>query len=220
MDLGADLGANLRHITNWNDSVWSHVYGEHPFTKGIIFAPTILRPKSRGSVTLGGPSISDAPIIDTNYLDHQDDVQTLVEGLKIVKSLEETEPFKRYDIRLIQDQMLCGDRFKPYSEEYYECFAREYLTTHYHPVGTCAMGPEAKKRSVVNHELKVHGIGGLRVADASIMPKLVGANTNAACVMIGEKAASMILADAKRNGKKGGWQAETGTFGKVSQEEL
>merc|ERR1719322_1946230 len=58
-DFGMDLGANVRHVANWNDTVWSHLYGEHPFTQGIGFAPTLLRPKSRGSVTLGGPSISD-----------------------------------------------------------------------------------------------------------------------------------------------------------------
>ena len=214
------MGANLRHVANFNDTVWSHLYEEHPFVQGIGFAPTLLRPKSRGSVTLGGPSISDAPIIDPNYLDHPDDVRTLVEGLKIVKELEETEAFKRHDMRLIQDHMLCGNHLEPFSDEYYECFAREYLTTVYHPVGTCAMGPVAKKKSVVDHWLRVHGVGRLRVADASVMPKLVGANTNAACVMIGEKAASMILADAKRSGKKKRLQAEAGAAGKVSKEEL
>ena len=186
--------------------------------QGIGVAPTLLRPKSRGSVTLGGPSINDPPIIDTNFLDHPDDVQTLVEGLKIVKKLEGTEAFKKYGMELIQDHMLCGDHLEPYTDDYYECFAREYLTTVYHPVGTCAMGPIGKKNSVVDHWLRVHSIGRLRVADASIMPRLVGANTNAVCVMIGEKAASMIIKDAKRSGKKKG-RSEAKTE-KGSKEEL
>merc|ERR1712150_230602 len=88
------------------------------------------------------------------------------------------------------------------SDKYYECFVREYLTTVYHPVGTCSMGPVGKNDSVVDHMLRVHGIGRLRVADASIMPRLVGANTNAACVMIGEKAASMIIKNTKMSDRQ------------------
>ena len=186
------MGVKFRHVLKLTDSVWNRLYGKHPFTQGIGLAPTLLRPKSRGSVTLGGPSIHDPPVIDANFLDHPDDLRTLVEGLKFMKTLEETEEFKKYDIRLIQDHMLRGDHLMPDSDEYYERFARGYLTTGYHPVGTCAMG------SVVDHRLNVLGIGRLRVADASIMPRLVGGNTNAACVMIGEKAASMILEDSER----------------------
>ena len=184
----------------------------------MIISPTLLRPKSRGSVTLGGPGIHDLPIVDTNYLDHPDDVQTLVEGLKLVKKLEGTEAFQKYGMELVQDSVLCGDHLEPYSDKYYECFAREYLSTVYHPVGTCAMGPVSKKDSVVDHWLRVHGIGRLRVADASIMPRLVGANTNAACVMIGEKAASMIIKDAKLSDKRK-VRSEANT-GKVPKEEL
>ena len=205
-------------MPHWNYTVWAHLHADHPYMQGIGVAPTLLRPKSRGTVTLGGLSINDPPIIDPNYLDHPDDLQTLVEGLKMVKKLEGTEAFKKFGMELIQDRMLCGDHLKPYSDEYYECFAREYLTTVYHPVGTCAMGPVGKKNSVVDHWLRVHSIGGLRVADASIMPRLVGANTNAACVMIGEKAASMIIKEAKLSDKKklrSGAKSE-----KMSKEEL
>ena len=199
-DYGVDMGANLRHTWGWDDDVWNHIYKQYPFMQGIGVAPTLLRPKSRGSVTLGGPGIYDPPTIDTNFLDHPDDVDTLVNGLKFVKKLEETDAFKKYDMRVVQDQMLCGDNLNPDSDEYYQKFAREYLTTVYHPVGTCAMGP-CSRTSVVDHRLRVHGIGNLRVVDASVMPRLVGGNTNATCVMIGEKAASMIIADEKENTK-------------------
>ena len=212
------MGANIRHIIKWNDTVWSHLYRDHPLAQGINILPTLLRPKSRGSVKLGGPSINDPPIIDANFLEHPDDIQTLVEGLKIVKKLEETEAFKKYGMKLIQDHMLCGDHLEPYSDTYYECFAREYLTTVYHPVGTCAMGPAGKNNSVVDHKLRVHGIGRLRVADASIMPRLVGANTNAACVMIGEKAASMIIKNTNMSDRQK-LRSEAKT-GKVSRDEL
>ena len=157
--------------------------------------PTLLRPKSTGSVTLSGPSIDDHPIIDTNYLDHPNDLQTLVEGMKFLKGLEKTDAFKKYDILMIADQLLCGNDYELFSDAYFECYIREYITTIFHPVSTCRMGPVGQN-SVVDHKLKVHGIRNLRVVDASVMPKLVGANTNAACIMIGEKAASMII-DAK-----------------------
>ena len=195
-DLNVDFGAHLRQVFNWNETVWSHLYDNHPFAQGIGVAPSLLRPKSRGSVVLGGPSIHDAPIIDPNYLDHPDDVRTLVEGMKFTRKLEKTKAFKEYEMRVIEDRLLCGNRFKIFSDEYFECFVREYIATIYHPVGTCTMGPKGK-HSVVDSRLRVHGIGRLRVIDASIMPKLVGANTNAACVMIGEKGASMIIEDLK-----------------------
>ena len=174
--------------------MWSHFFEDDPFVQGLAVLPTLLRPKSRGSVTLSGPSIHDPPIIDVNFLDHPDDVLTVVEGMKFIKELEKTDAFKKYEIQLFGDHLLCGDHLEPFSDAYFECYARELVTTVYHPVGTCAMGLRGKN-SVVDHRLRVHGIGRLRVIDASIMPQLVGANTNAACVMIGEKGASMILED-------------------------
>lgn len=188
--------ASLINVINWNRTIWAHLVEDHLFDQGMGFYPTLLRPKSRGSVLLSGPDISDHPIIDANFLDHPDDIRTLVEGMKFVKTLEDTDAFKKYGIKLIADRLLCGDKHKPFSEAYFECFVREYVTTIYHPVSTCRMGPEGQN-SVVDSRLRVHGVRRLRVADASVMPKLVGANTNAACVMIGEKAASMIMEDLK-----------------------
>ena len=109
-------------------------------------APSLLHPKSRGSVTLGGPSIHDAPVIDPNYLDHPDDVLTLVEGLKFLKAMEETELFKKYEMVLFQEDILCGDHHEHFSDAYFECIVREYIATIYHPVGTCAMGPRGRNR--------------------------------------------------------------------------
>ena len=185
----------MRHVFGWNSTIWSHMYEGHAFQQAIGIIPTLLRPKSRGSVTLGGPSIHDPPIIDTNFLDHPDDIGTLVEGMKFVKKMEETEAFKKHDIKLLHDKLLCGgNHHEPFTDAYYDCFVREYTNTVYHPVSTCAMGPLGKN-SVVDSRLRVHGVGKLRVVDGSIMPKLVGANTNAACLMIGERGAFMILED-------------------------
>ena len=195
-DFGEMGTATLIDVINWNKTIWAHLFEDHRFDQGMGFYPTLLRPKSRGSVTLSGPNINDHPIIDTNYLDHPDDIQTLVEGMKFLKTLEGTDEFKKHDIKLLADRLLCGHTHEPFSDAYFECYVREYVTTIFHPVSTCSMGPEGRN-SVVDSRLRVHGLKRLRVVDASVMPKLVGANTNAACVMIGEKAASMIMEELK-----------------------
>ena len=194
LDFGVDGGVSLRDVFNWNHTIWAHLFEDNIFDQATQITPVLLRPKSRGSVVLGGPSIHDHPIIDTNFLDHPEDIQTLVEGMKFLKRLEETEEFRKHDMHLRADKLLCGNRHGLFSDAYFHCYVREYIAPVYHPVSTCRMGP-AGENSVVDHRLRVHGIKKLRVVDASIMPNLVGGNTNAACVMIGEKGASMILED-------------------------
>jgi choline dehydrogenase-like flavoprotein len=92
----------------------------------------------------------------------------------------------------VADKFNCGE-FEPFSDDYFDCFLRHWTHTIYHPAGTCKMGPKEDPMAVVDAELSVHGIENLRVVDASIMPALVGANTNAPCIMIGEKGASMVI---------------------------
>ena len=178
--------------------MWSHLFEDYLFAQAFGLYPALLRPKSRGSVVLGGPSINDHPIIDTNFVDHPDDIRTLVRGMKFLKNLEGTDAFKKHDIRFIADKLLCGESHELFSDAYFECYVREYIQTIYHPASTCRMGPVGKN-SVVDHRLRVHGIEKLRVVDASIMPKLVGANPNAACIMIGEKGAAMMLEDLTKS---------------------
>ena len=91
--------------------------------------PTVLRPKSIGSLVLSGPSIDDPPIIDPNYLDHPDDIRVLVEGLKVLKRMEETESFKKHDIQVVQENLLCG-RYDPFSDDYLECFSRDEIDSY------------------------------------------------------------------------------------------
>jgi choline dehydrogenase-like flavoprotein len=191
LDQTTDLGVYLSQLVwNFNKSTFEERWGRGR-PPGFLILPGLLRPKSRGNVTLASADINVPPIIDPHYLSHNDDLQVLVEGIKMVKSLEETETFKKYKIKLLPpDKLLCG-QFEPYSDKYYACFVKNFISTIFHPVGTCSMG------SVVDHRLRVIGIEGLRVVDASVMPRIVGGNTNAPTVMIGEKGADMILEDWK-----------------------
>jgi len=151
---------------------WGHGYAIHT---------CVLRPKSIGEVRLGeGRSLS----IDFNFLSDEADGRVLVEGVKLARRILAQPQFA--DIR--GEEMLPGPQVQ--SDEELLAHLREHAATVFHPVGTCKMGSD--DAAVVTPELKVRGVANLRVADASIMPTLISGNTNAPCIMIGEKAADLI----------------------------
>ena len=154
--------------------------------------PSLLRPQSRGKIELRSRNPLEPPIIEPNYYSHHGDVETMKAGLKWSFKMSQTQVFKSHKLQPIFDKFNCGN-FKPFSDEYFECFLRHWSHTIYHPAGTCKMGPSSDPMAVVDSELKLYGVKNLRVIDASIMPALVGANTNAPSIMIGEKGSSMII---------------------------
>jgi choline dehydrogenase len=162
----------------------------HGFTQieghGFTFAPTLLQPQSRGRITLRSNDPFEAPAIQPNYLASEFDLQTLVEGVHICRSIAQTKAFSEF----------CSAEAYPGSQtvgdESISEYVRNYAETLYHPVGTCKMGSDSM--AVVDAQLCVHTIESLRVVDASIMPAIVGGNTNAPTIMIAEKAADMIRA--------------------------
>ena len=162
------------------------------FRDGGVLLPALLRPKSRGYIRLRSTDPHEPPIIQPNYYIHPDDVGTMREGLKWSLKMTQTEAFTKNKISPIVDKFSCGNHVA-FSDSYFECFLRHWSHTIYHSVGTCKMGPRTDPLTVVDAELRVHGVENLRVADASIMPAIVGANTNAPIIMIGEKAADMII---------------------------
>ncbi|WP_169545931.1 GMC family oxidoreductase [Sneathiella aquimaris] len=147
----------------------------------------VLRPKSRGTVGLNNTNPLSAPRIDPKFLDHEDDVKTLLEGVKGMERILHAPAFDAYRGEPLYPVDLDDD------ESIIDAI-RNKADTVYHPVGTCKMGTD--DMAVVDAGLKVRGLEGLRIADASIMPTLIGGNTNAPTIMIGEKASDMIKADA------------------------
>ncbi|MCW3475370.1 GMC family oxidoreductase [Limobrevibacterium gyesilva] len=147
-----------------------------------------LRPESRGEILLKSPDPTVAPAIHPNYLATELDRWTLVEGLKLGRRIAERPVMQHY----IESEYLPGADVTT-DDELLE-YAKQFGGTIYHPCGTCKMGPDPM--AVVDDQLRVHGLTGLRVADASIMPTMVSGNTNAACIMIGERCADFVRGQA------------------------
>jgi choline dehydrogenase-like flavoprotein len=159
------------------------------FGHGYSCHVCLLRPKSLGSVTLASSDPLAAPAIDPNFLAERDDVERLVRGFKIMRRILAQPALAKHGARELAAS--AGAQ----SDAEIEAFIRSHADTIYHPVGTCRMG--SGPLDVVDAELRVRGVQGLRVVDASIMPQVVSGNTNAPTIMIAEKAADLIKAAAK-----------------------
>jgi choline dehydrogenase len=155
---------------------------------GVTVFSTLIYPKSRGTLRLASADPQAAPLIDYGYLTHPDDVEVLAEGTEMIREIMAGAAFGG----AVEDEIHPGPSV-PNGKEL-RVALRNRSTSVYHGVGTCRMGVD--DRAVVNPDLTVRGVEGLRVADASIMPSITGGNTNAPCYMIGERATDFILGRA------------------------
>ncbi|MEM1400284.1 MAG: GMC oxidoreductase, partial [Pseudomonadota bacterium] len=175
------------HTQPFSTDSWSKGLNQFSaFTASV----TQLRPESIGHLTLRSNDFRQHPAIYPNYLATERDRQTMIDGVRIARKISDYEPVKS----LIESEYAPGPDVADKDDEILE-WIRNKATTIFHPTGTCKMGVD--DHAVVDPRLKVRGVDGLRVADASIMPVITSGNTNAPSVMIGEKASDLILQDTR-----------------------
>lgn len=178
-------GARLPDLQyHFGPAYYLHHGFDRPKGHGFSIGPTLLRPASRGRIALRSADPLAAPAIEPNYCSAGDDLRVLVEGIKLARCLAATRAMSAYR----------GDEVRPgaaaQSDDAIADYIRSAAETTYHPVGTCKMGTDAM--AVVDASLRVRGVEALRVVDASVMPVLIGGNTNAATIMIAEKGSSLV----------------------------
>ncbi len=154
---------------------------------GMTVACSIARPESRGTIMAQSSDPRQAPLIKPNYMSTEGDVRVMVEGMRLARQVFAQPALDAHSNGEIVPGLDCE------TDEELAQFARENGASIYHPAGVCKMGPDGDPMAVVNPELKVRGLDGLRVIDASIMPAVTTANTNSTAIMIGEKGAAMVL---------------------------
>jgi choline dehydrogenase-like flavoprotein len=166
-----------------------------PLGHGFAASAVNLYPRSRGRVSLASADPRDPPLIDPALLQDPQDIEPLLDGLELARALFASEPFRKYQAQ----EVAPGPALR--GEAALTDYIRATASTVHHPVGSCRMGPD--EAAVVDAELRVRGLRGLRIVDASIFPGIVGGNTNAPVVMVAEKAADSILGRPGGNARDG-----------------
>ena len=156
---------------------------------GFMLGSTPLHPRSRGSVHARSPEPDDPPEIRANYLDDPEDVALALKGARWLRRIAAAAPMQEMIAEELRPGGEVGD------DEALVEYIRATAETSWHPAGTCRMGPESDGMAVVDPRLRVRGVAGLRIADASVMPHLVSPNPNAAAMMIGERGADLVRGD-------------------------
>jgi 4-pyridoxate dehydrogenase len=156
------------------------------FADGFSLRAVMLRPESRGEISLSSADPRALVRIRQNFLSTDNDKRTIREGLKLVRRMAQTAPLKDFVARELKPGPAAD------SDAELDAYIRATAATAHHPLGTCKMGPDSDGMAVVDPKLKVRGVAGLRVVDASVMPDLVGGNINAPTIMIAEKAADLV----------------------------
>ncbi|KAL1130662.1 hypothetical protein AAG570_011904 [Ranatra chinensis] len=188
--LSTDAGVVLRRAMCISDKLWNGYFSSLVSQQVITILPTLLHPKSRGTVRLRSSNPNDPPVIDPRYLTEKCDANILIKGIRLIEKLVKTKSMSRLGARINNRPMPSCESHEFGTDPYWECYIRQLTLTAYHPVGTCKMGRDPG--SVVNYDLSVHNTHRLHIIDASIMPTMPSANINAAVMMIAEKGADIL----------------------------
>uniref|UniRef100_A0A1B0GMI8 Glucose-methanol-choline oxidoreductase N-terminal domain-containing protein n=1 Tax=Phlebotomus papatasi TaxID=29031 RepID=A0A1B0GMI8_PHLPP len=161
----------------------------------LVIIPSLLTPKSEGEILLRSAEPTEKPRILANFFGEYSDIEAYIKAIRLYLRFLNTETYRTREAELLHLPIPECDLLEFKSDKYWECYCRYTVTTVFHPVGTVKMGPDYDPGSVLNHRLKVKGCTGLRVIDASVMPKVPGGNTNAPTIMVAEKGADFIKED-------------------------
>ncbi|CAH1132792.1 unnamed protein product [Ceutorhynchus assimilis] len=200
----ADGGSQVKKAHGLTDDFYNAVFKDINYRDTFGIFPMMLRPKARGEIKLRSKNPLDYPLLYHNYLNNQHDVNVLREGVKAAIAYGSTQAMKRFGSRYYekQNQVPNCKHLPAYTDEYWDCFIRQYTLSIYHYSCTNKMGPQEDPYAVVDPQLRVYGVSGLRVVDASIMPTIPNGNINAPTIMIGEKGADMVKSYWLGLGKK------------------
>lgn len=179
---------------NWNNETYYAIWEHNDRQRTFNIYPIVLHQKSVGTLRLKSKNPYDYPLIDPNFLtDEEDnDINTLLEGIDLIFKMINTTAFRKINATYATLPFPACKEYEHLSKDYWICALRQATFHVYHPVGTCPMGPNPQKGSVVDHKLRVHGIKKLRVADASVFPFTLSGHPHAVCLMIGEKLSDML----------------------------
>ena len=180
-----------KNIFNYKEEIAKEMLSS-PSEHGFCVFVALTHPRSRGTIRLKTSDPFDYPLIDPQYFNDQRDVDDIIGGVRIMEKLLETRALKDLgvDINFMKKSFCSQHKFR--SDEYWDCMIRSTAFTQFHPTSSCKMGPLERNDTVVDPQLRVKGIAGLRVVDASIFPKVTSGNTNAPTIMVAEKAADLI----------------------------
>ncbi|XP_011497609.1 PREDICTED: glucose dehydrogenase [FAD, quinone]-like [Ceratosolen solmsi marchali] len=186
---------SLRNILNISDEYWNKIFskiaGHHSWT----ILPILMHPNSKGKVLLRNKDPKSKPKIFANYFEDPEDVKIMIKGIRTAIEISKTRAMLRFNSKIYNFAVPGCEHYEYDSNKYWECALRTFTFTMYDYSGTCKMGADNDATGVVNPKLQVKGIRRLRVADASIMPKIITGHTNIPVIMIGEKVADMIKDD-------------------------
>ena len=177
---------------NFRDDVAKELMAKHPNEDGFMTAVITTHPKSTGTITLSSRDPFDYPLLDPQYLADQSDIQNFISAIRIWEKFIETPTMQGLGAKVDRMKLSFCSHHRFRSDAYWECVTRHLAVTVYHHSGTCKMGDENDKTAVVDPDLRVKGIKGLRVVDASIFPNVTSGNTNAPVVMVAEKISDVI----------------------------
>ncbi|XP_016951578.1 glucose dehydrogenase [FAD, quinone] [Drosophila biarmipes] len=190
--LSGDRFGTMRNLLGITDEFYDYMFGDLQNKETFGLVPVLLRPKSRGRISLRSRNPFHWPRMEPNFMQHPDDVRAMIEGIEMILKLARSKPMVKMGTRFHDRPFPGCEHLKFASEQYWKCCLRRYGSSLQHQSGTCKMGPSTDNTSVVDAQLRVHGIRGLRVVDASVLPNVPAGHTNAIVIMVAEKASDVI----------------------------